>query len=459
MIALREQVMALNAVDRPAEASGKPQRRRNNVFWTFVLAAFGLMGARLAGAAFGFLSQLLLARSFAAADVGIAFLAMSITTFVSLLVTGGYHTLALTYLARYRAFGRQALVTAFLAVARRDMTVIALLVVAGAVLAYFFAPVSPEIGKAILFGGLAAVPLAAIRLNNSAANAQRRFSLSYVPDFVGRSGLLLLFIAALVFLHLPREIDAVLVALVVITVAVAIGQALLLGRDNVWTRSRSRASRDLTRFFRHRAGAMLLVTIVAGASADLVVMLGGAFLPPAQVAVLGVAVRLAALVGFFSAASQPFILRDLATAMSRSATTEINTLLLRMNLAGLSIMAIALLVCALFGRWILGIYGPDYVAGYWPLLLFMAGQAFRTSGGMNGELLALGGHQVSSATLCLAAVVVLVVLAAALSPLWGILGLAVASLAAEAFWAVGLAWLTQKHVGRRGDIVGLLTQR
>jgi O-antigen/teichoic acid export membrane protein len=145
--------------------------------------------------------------------------------------------------------------------------------------------------------------------------------------------------------------------------------------------------------------------------------------------------------------------------MSRSATTEINTLLLRMNLAGLSIMAAALLVCALFGRWILGIYGPDYVAGYWPLLLFMAGQAFRTSGGMNGELLALGGHQVSSATLCLGAVGVLVVLAAVLSPLWGVLGLALASLAAEAFWAVGLAWLTQKHVGRRGDIVGLLTQR
>jgi len=175
--------------------------------------------------------------------------------------------------------------------------------------------------------------------------------------------------------------------------------------------------------------------------------------------VLAVAVRLAALVGFFSAASQPFVLRDLASAMSSAKSAETNRLLLRMNLAGLSLMAAAIIACAVLGPWVLRIYGRDYAAAYWPLLLFLIGQMFRVSGGMNGELLALGGHQVKSATLCVAAVAVLVVAAAVLTPIWHVMGLATASVCAEAFWAVGLALLTQRLEGRRGDIVGLLLQR
>jgi O-antigen/teichoic acid export membrane protein len=204
---------------------------------------------------------------------------------------------------------------------------------------------------------------------------------------------------------------------------------------------------------------MLVIAIVAGASADLVVMLASIFFPPAEVAVLGVAVRLAALVGFFSMASQQFVLRDLTTAMSRSTPAEVDALLMRTNVAGLATMAVSIVAVAVFGNLLLGIFGAEYTAGYWPLLLFMVGQAFRTIGGMNGHLLALGGHQIRSATLCLVAVAVLVALSAILAPLWGITGIAVATVFAEAFWAIGLAVLTQRLEGRRGDILGVLTRR
>jgi O-antigen/teichoic acid export membrane protein len=428
-----------------------------NAFWRIVLPVFGLMGARLAGAAFGFLSQILLARSFSAHDVGIAFLAMSVTTFVSLLITCGYHTIALTYLARYQALGRQRLVEGFLAVSRRDIIAVALLVLASAPLFYVLAPVSSEIAEATLYGCLAALPLAVIRLNNSAANAQRRFTLSYAPDFVARPGLLLVFIAALVFFHIERRIDYVLIALVVLTFGVAVGQAIILGPDNAFSRAMAKPTRDMTRFFRGRAAAMLLVTVVAGATADLVVMLGGALFLPSEVAVLGVAVRLAALVGFFSSASQQFVLRDLATAMTRQTRAEVDDLLMRTNVAGLATMLASIVVVAIFGRFILSIYGEAYAAAYWPLLLFMISQAFRVVGGMNGHLLALGGHQVRSATLCACAVALLIVLSVLLAPAWGVTGIAVAAVVAEAFWAIGLAYLTQRFEGRRGDIIGLLT--
>src|SRR5215217_3547163 len=140
-------------------------------FWHIIMPAFGLLGARLAGAGFGFLSQVVLARAFVPHDVGVAFLAISVTSFASLLITCGYHTIALTYLARFQAFGRSGLVWAFLHAARRDMLIAAVVAVVLSLLLLAFLP-DHDTAKAFVYGTLAAVPLAAIRLNNSAANAQ-----------------------------------------------------------------------------------------------------------------------------------------------------------------------------------------------------------------------------------------------------------------------------------------------
>src|SRR5690606_21725006 len=111
------------------------------------------------------------ARTFLPHDVGTIFLGMSLTAFVSLLITGGYHSIALTYLARFQAFGRSRLVEAFLTAARRDMYALTALFLLLAPAA-FALPLEDGMAKAVLYGVLAAIPVAAIRLNNSAANAQ-----------------------------------------------------------------------------------------------------------------------------------------------------------------------------------------------------------------------------------------------------------------------------------------------
>ncbi len=411
------------------------------------------MGARLAGAGFGFLSQLMLARAFPPYEVGIAFLAISITTFVSLLITGGYHTIGLTYLARFQAFGRSSLITAFLSAARRDMVVLAIIAIIAASL-FLFAPADKGVVAASFWGTLAAVPLAAIRLNNSAANAQRRFALSYAPDFVFRPGLLLAWLGGLWLFGATQSAMPVLWALPVIALVVAIGQAVLLGADNVWKPAAPRV--DMRKYYRSRAVAMLAVTIVSGATADVVVMIGGLFLVPEDVAVLGVAIRVAALVGFFALASQQFVLRDLVGALSGGQRESVDIVLRRTNLSSIAIMAASLLVVLVIGPWILALFGPHYADAYWPLLVFLVAQSVRVLGGMNAQLLALGGHQLRSAMLCVLALLVLVVGAAALAPVWGIMGIALATLAAELFWAIGLGFLAQKLEGRRGDLFAVI---
>lgn len=422
-----------------------------------IASLFGLMGARLAGAGFGFLSQLVLARAFPPEEAGIAFLAISVTTFVSLLITGGYHTIGLTYLARFQSFGRPSLINAFLAAARRDMLVLAAVALLCASL-FWLLPADRGIVAAGFWGTLAAIPLAGMRLNNSAANAQRRFALSYAPDFVFRPVLLLVLIGLLVALGATQTALPILIALPVISLATTLGQSVLLREDNALRRD-SQTRRDLRPYLRQRAVAMLAVTIVSGATADLVVMIGGVFLPPEQVAILAVAIRIAALVGFFALASQQFVLRDLVAAQREGGAKAIDRILMRTNLAGAGTMLAALIVTAALGPWLLGLFGAHYGDAYWPMLIFLMSQGVRVLGGMNGQLLALGGHQIRSAQLCLFALVVLVVGASALAPILGIMGIAIATLAAELIWAIGLAVLTQKMEGRRGDMFGKLPYR
>jgi O-antigen/teichoic acid export membrane protein len=409
------------------------------------------MGARLAGAGFGFLSQLMLARAFPPYQVGVAFLAISITTFVSLLITGGYHTIGLTYLARFQAFGRPGLIAAFVQAARRDMIVLAIFAVALASL-FWLAPADPGVKAATFWGTLAAVPLAAIRLNNSAANAQKRFALSYAPDFVFRPALLLVVIGLLWAAGATQLATPVLWVLPAIALVVAVVQALMLGPDNAW-RPTPPARMDMRPYYRSRALSMLAVTLVAGATADIVVMIGGLFLAPEDVAILGVAIRIAALVGFFALASQQFVLRDLVAVRASGSAEETDRLLARTNLSSGAVMVVALAAVVLTGPWILALFGSHYADAYWPLLVFLLAQTVRVLGGMNAQLLALGGHQVRSALLCVLALGVLVLGSALLAPLFGIMGIALATFTAELFWAIGLAILAQRLEGRRGDFL------
>lgn len=419
-------------------------------FWRLLLPIFGLMGARLAGAGFGFLSQLALARAFAPHEVGIAFLAISVTTFVSILLTGGYHTIGLTYLARFEAWGRRRLRDAFLRAALRDMSWLSGAAVLLACLLWLL-PIERGIAAAAFWGTLAAVPVALIRLNNSMANAQRRFTLSYAPDFVVRPALLLGLIGMLIVLSANQSAMPVLVALPVIALAVAIGQGMMLGRDNVLARWRG-AGADLRGHYRSRALAMLAVTIVSGATADLVVLIAGFLLSPAEVAVLGVGIRIAALVGFFALASQQFVLRDLVAARSNADPAVLNRLLLRTNLAGAGTMAVAIGAALLLGNLVLALFGEAYRDAYLPMVIFLCSQGVRVLGGLNAQLLALSGHQIRSAALCIAALGLLVVASMFLTPVLGILGMAIATLVAEIFWAVSLAVLTQRLEGRRADL-------
>ena len=419
--------------------------------WRMILTAINLVGVRFGGAAMGLVSQILLARLMPQEDVGVVLMGMSAAAILSLMMTAGYPSLTMTILPRYYALGRDRLVKAFhRAVWHDSLFVSAALFVIGAA-AWLWAPLDQGFRSALLFGGLMAPASSLIRITSSVANSRRRFPLSYVPDFIFRPGLLLAFLVAMWALGIAPAFASVMWVVIAITWMVALGQAFALG-SGVLPDSLKAGRHDLAPVLRHRAAAMVLIAAVAMSFADIVTLIGGIFLPPPDVAQLGIAIRLAALAGFVTQVTQNFVLPDLSAAVVKGNRDAAQSLILRINVIAISAIAVCVLVSAFFGPLILSIFGAQYAGAHWPLVLFMLSQLFRAAGGMNQHLLSLDGFQTRSVNACIFSVMLLVGTAMLLTPSLGLFGMAIAVVLAEASWAGILGLQAQRYSGYRGDI-------
>ena len=419
----------------------------------------GIVGARVFGAVLGLGTQIILARLFVPADVGLIFFAMSATSLVSMFVSGGYPAFAFTKLPQLVAANRRQTVKAVHAAFVRSTLVVWLAFCLGAWLSVTFLPTHPGLPLALLIGCIAALPSSYIRYNSAVANTLRRFQLSYMPDFIVRPLLFLLYIAAARLAGFPLTVTHVLAAFVAMIFAIAIYLAFALGKDAVslsnWRDVRPRLSRAL----RKPVVATLVVAVVTTAFVDLVTMIGGFLLPPADVAVLGVAIRLAAIAAFVIQATQQFVLPDLTQAFAAKDMDKADALMLKMNVISIATLAAGLFAAFLLGQYVLAIFGPEYVGGYGLLMVLLVAQAVRAMGGMNQHLLSLAGKQLQTAGACLTAVAFLVSISAILADDHGALGIGYAVLACELVWAVYLASLCHRLTGSRGDLLWLLAKR
>lgn len=425
-------------------------------FWHMVRRLGGLVGLRVVGAGLGFLTQIILARLFLPSDVGLIFTAMSGAVLLTFFITAGFPALNLVTVPRLISQpGSSRSLPAFHGAALRVLALPWALSLVGAAVAYGQLPPGSAARVLLVYGALVSIPGIFIIHNSATANGLSRFTLSYLPDFVLRPGLLLLLLGGALALGLPMPWWGVLGLALLAALLVAAVQAVLMGKDGLSLRHWASARPAYTRALLPRALSLLLVALVAGAFTDLITLLAGLLLPPDQVALVAVAVRLAAISAFVVQAAQQMVLPDAAAALVRRDHQTLDRLLWRMNLLTITTMLAGLLGAALLGRWVLGFFGPTYPAAYGLLLVFMAGQTLRALSGLNQHLLALAGHQSQTAFACLAAVVVVLAAALLLTPRLGAMGLGLAVIAAEIVWLSGLARKARKLVGRRADMLWL----
>jgi len=409
-------------------------------------SAFGLLVlARLGGAALGILVQLALARMLGAQAFGAVIFAMSGATLGAALAVGGYSSGLQRFFARYRVRGRHALLSAYLRHAARSVLIGGACVILLALPAVLLAS-DPAMRRALLLAAPAVVFLAGSRLLGGLANVLRAFNTAFLPELVGRPVLMLALLAALWQAGMPLAAETAVTAFML---ACGFQCALILAC--LWTRmpraAPCRARPSLRRAWRRAALPLVPVSLFTGLFADLGILAAGLFLEPDDLAVFGVCLKTAMLVGFAVQLAQQLALPDIAEALAQQTPGEARARLRAANGVALAATLAALAGAAILGPFYLSLFGPRYAAeGGALLLILVAAQAARAWFGPGIQVLALSGRGGRAALACLVALAGFFGLMAALTPPLGPTGAALAA-AATTVAASALAALLASRGG------------
>lgn len=433
-------------------AAVRPLARR--VLSTSSLLSF----ARVAGAAAGFATQILLARTLQASALGVFYSVTSLAAVIGLIAAQGYPAIAPRFVSRFLDKGREGLAAAFVAYARKIVAVHAAVATAAVLaFAWLWPGLSAEARFAAAAAALAIPAIAALRLNGALAASLRRFALAYLPDTCIRPFLLLAALALLVVLEVPLTAALAAGVLTIVFAGLALAQFWLLPKSGLAARLIGEpAPRRYVRVWRREAPPLVLVALFTFFFADLDILLVTPLLPSAETAIFGLCLKLALLVGFAVQVAHQVVVPDLADAHARKEHHAIRGIVLKTFGFPLAATLGALGLVALWGDAVLSLFGPEFAGAKSPLLILLACQLLRVLFGPNVPLLTVLGAQRQSAIVACVSLAVLVLANLGLVPAHGVVGAALAVALTTAVWLGACSVVLSRIGGLRTDALLLL---
>ena len=402
------------------------------------------------GTLLAFAVQILLARMLGATHYGVYAYVLGWLNIVLLLAKLDFDSAATRFLGAYRGRAEWGLLRGYLRRSHEIVTV-ASLVVALVASAAVWAN-RERLGPAVetsAFIACALLPITALlQLKSASLQGLQHVVEAQAPGMVLRP---LLFGAGILLAAYVWQIDvqapqAVAINLVTTGVALLFSVALLRRVTPQEARhvKPSYASREWNRV----AFGLLIISasqVVLSQQADVVVV--GTIVGTTAAGHYGAASQLSTLVQFGVAAvlfvATPLI-AELYAQESRGALQRLVMLVGRINLA-ISLPIVAAL--ALAGEFVLGWYGPTFDEAY-PVLLVLSASQFVAAalGSLAGFLLTMTGHHYEAARIIGLSAVVNLALTFLLTPAFGILGAAAATLTGIVLRSVLLYFAIRKHL-------------
>ncbi len=401
------------------------------------------------GQVFGYITQIILARTMGAEELGYYVYAVNMAMLLSALSMFGYQSGAIRFVIKGDAQNDPAYVRAYVRL--------------GIVVALIGSSLLAGIGVAVwLFsdrGGdtafehiafpiaLCAVPLISVMVHfGTIGRTLKLFVISFLPIALRPLGILA---AALGLLWIGRDLSALsmVYAFCGVMVSLAVWQIVTVSRhvENRFP-SQERSYND-ARLWVTTGFQLLILGMAESQLARINVAMTGAFLPATDTAILNIAfVYVSPIsVGLFA----------LNTAMGPNASRlyadgkldELQRLLRQLSHLRFWPTLLALAVLALAGRWLLAIMGPQFVAGYHTLLLLALSRLIVAASGPLTWMVTFMGLQLSAMYIFIAAIAILVVLNLVLMPIYGLVGAGLAVVGMTLFWNIGLHVLISRRSG------------
>lgn len=406
------------------------------------------MGLRVTGLLISLLAQLYLARLLGVSEYGRYAIALGWAMLFVIMTRRGLDETALRVATHYVEDGLHAELAGLVRYALRAMVTasLALLSVVAAVKL-----VAPDFATGfswamILAVGASVLPLAILGFCSSLLLSSGRVVLSQAFEQIWRPLILIgLLGAAHLFWNGPASAEVAMWITAASLIAVVV-MAMLAWRRSFPAGPSGHSSADRAEW--HAISSSLVVLALAQEGLNQAgVLLLGIFGTNVEAAHFAAAWRYNSFLAFGLAAvglvSGPLI----ASAHRRRARAELALIVRTGAQFSLAFAVIAALVLVLFGRALLGLFGPGFDGAYPALLILLVGSLANASTGAVGYLLSLTGNHALAARIMVAAVIISAAVNVLLIPHYGAVGAAMAGVAAQLFWNVALLICAKRLTG------------
>lgn len=403
-----------------------------------------ILFCRIAGAMLAFVTQVLLARWMGATELGVYVLAFSVCILLASISSLGLPSAALRFIGQALARKEYATISGYVRFCRQIGLAVGLLTAAGG--AAVLALTSDANATTFLIAMLCVPVFALMRTHDGIAHAHSWMPLAFFPNSVVRPALLLLFVCGLWLTHTSLHASTVISLHLLILVLVGLAQTVLLNRRLRPIISDVTPSYD--RALWTGASMPILVTVMMNAYLpEISVVLVGFTESADNVAIFNASFRVAFLIAFGTFAVDAVVMPRVARLYADGNISTVQTLISRATLLKVAGSTFGVALLFLFGRQILGLFGEEFVVGYWVMMILALSQLIIALLGPGAAILNATGHQNSCLRVFLVAFALLLVLNILLVPKLGLPGAAMAILIVISVRHVWLNMLVSKKTG------------
>ena len=424
----------------------KPTEKSSNHSLSNLLGASSFIFAcRISGAGLAFLTQLLLARWMGAYQLGIFFYAFSWMIILSTIIGIGYESASFRVIGRALSEQRYDLIRGFIIRGRQILLSSGFITILllGGILLSFDGIVNPDSQKTLLIA-LIIVPVYLIAVFHEAvSHAFSWFAMMALPNIVIRPLLTLILVAITWYSTGTLDAETVMSYQFIAMLTVVLIHYLLF-RTKLTKEIGKPQPSFMTRSWVRIGIPQLVPVLFIGFLAEINVVMVGFFLPPDQVAIFSIAFRVAMLISFMIFAVDSMFRPKAALFYADQDMPALQKLTSQSTQLMFWPGLFCVILFIVFGKFILGIFGEEFVAGYEIFALLASSQLIIISIGPVASLLNVTGHQDYSMMVFGVALIILLILDAILIPIFGMNGAAIAVVLVTAFWNIWMLILVKR---------------
>ena len=381
-----------------------------------------------AAAALSVLSQLLIARWIGVDEFGYYAYALSWINVAALVAALGFDTASLRFVAAYRSLSMWDRLRGYM---RRSMT-ISVAVAAGAavtfvVLRWNAAAATPGLRQLMIGAALLLPLLTALRVSGSHLQALRRPLLSASTQSLARPALLLVVLFCVATATSQRLNAAFVIFVNAGATALAVIACSVATHAVISPTSHAAGRAFATREWVATASPLLAIGVSQALLLYADTLILGAYRGAREAGLYAVAAQLVTVITLGINSANAIVAPRMAELHAQRNLDEMRRLL---KVSARSVLAYAtpvLIALAVFGPFVLRLYGEDFVASWRPMMILAAGQLSVVVFGSVGFLLTMSGNERIASAVIVACAALNVVLNLLFIPRWGAEGAATAT--------------------------------